>query len=240
MNVTAWGRVTQLSFLPRLFPLNCFLVEEEDGMTLIDAGMPFVGKGIEAAIRTTGKPLARILLTHAHEDHIGAVSYLKTKYPDARIGISRRDAALLRGDRSLLPHEAQSPPKGGIPKSPPFEPDFLFEDGEQIGSLRAIASPGHTPGHCCFLESETRVLIAGDAFHTKGGLAVAGHLKWTFPFPALATWHPPTAVDTARKLLELRPNVLAVGHGPALNRPESAIAQAIDAAQAAAGRRNAG
>ena len=34
--------VTQLAFLPRLFPINCYLVEEADGFTLIDTGMAFV------------------------------------------------------------------------------------------------------------------------------------------------------------------------------------------------------
>ena len=239
MNKTTWGIVTQLIFMPRLFPLNSYLVEESDGVTLIDACMPFTGKKLHAAIRATGKPLTRLLLTHAHEDHIGAVPYLKSVYPEARIGISRRDAALLRGDRTLLPHEAQSPVKGGVPKQTPFEPDFLFDDGERIGSLLAIASPGHTPGHFCFLEPESKALIAGDAFQTKGGLAVSGHLKWAFPFPAMATWHAPTAIASASKMLELRPNVLAVGHGPALLQPAQAIEKAIEDARAAL-RRHAG
>ncbi|WP_372635873.1 MBL fold metallo-hydrolase [Cohnella sp.] len=240
MKTTTWGNVSQLIFMPRLFPLNAYLVEEENGVTLIDACMPFVAKRIRSAIESTGKPLARILLTHAHEDHIGAVPYLKTAYPDAQIGISRRDAALLRGDRSLLPGEAQTPIKGGVPKRAPFEPDFLFEDGERIGSLVAIATPGHTPGHFSFLETGSKALIAGDAFQTKGGFAVSGRLQWAFPFPAMATWHAPTAIESARKVLELRPNVLAVGHGPALLQPAAAIEQAIKAAESAAAGRNAG
>ncbi|RED84345.1 MBL fold metallo-hydrolase [Cohnella phaseoli] len=240
MRATTWGNVTQLIFMPRLFPMNCYLVEEENGITLIDACMPFVAKKIHAAIKETGKPLTRILLTHAHEDHIGAVPYLKSIYPDAQVGISRRDAALLRGDRGLQPYEAQSPIKGGVPKQPPFEPDFLFDDEERIGSLTAIATPGHTPGHFCFLEIGSKTLIAGDAFQTKGGLAVSGHLQWKFPFPAMATWHARTAIESARKILDLRPNALAVGHGPAVLQPAAAIEQAIAAAQTALERRNAG
>jgi len=240
MNKTTWGPVTQLIFMPRLFPLNCYLIEDEDGLTLIDACMPFVAKGIAGAIEATGKPLARILLTHAHEDHIGAVPLLKEKYPDARIGISRRDAALLQGDRSLLPHEAKFPPKGGIPKKAPFTPDFVFDDQERIGSLIAVASPGHTPGHFCFFETASRTLIAGDAFSSKGGLAVSGHMKWTFPFPAMATWHAPTALESARKLAELRPAVLTVGHGPALVQPYAAMQQAIEEARKSHERRQTG
>jgi len=240
MNTTTWGRVAQLRFLPKWFPLNCFLIEEDDGLTLIDACMPFTAKGILSVIQAKGKPLKRIVLTHAHEDHIGAVPFLMKFFPEARIGISRRDAALLKGDRTLHPDEAQAPPKGGIPKKAPFEPDFLFDDGERIGSLLAVASPGHTPGHFCFLETGSRTLIAGDAFQTKGGLAVSGHLKWKFPFPAMATWHAPTAIASAQALLGLQPDVLAVGHGPALLRPATEMQRAIEAAQSAIERRKPG
>lgn len=34
----------QLSFLPRAFPVNCYFVEEEDGLTLIDAALPYSAK----------------------------------------------------------------------------------------------------------------------------------------------------------------------------------------------------
>lgn len=227
----SWGPVTQLSFMPKLFPLNCYLIENEDGITLIDACMPFVAKGIHEAIESTGKPLTRILLTHAHEDHLGAVPFLKTKYPQAKIGISGREAAILRGDRSLLPHEPQTPLKGGVPKKALFVPDFLISDNDRIDSLIAVSSPGHSPGHLAFLETISNTLIAGDAFQAKGGFAVSGHLKWKFPFPALATWHAPTAIDSARKLLELNSSVLLVGHGPALIQPARTVQLAIDEAQ---------
>lgn len=240
MNKTSWGPVTQLIFMPKLFPMNCYLIEEEDGITLIDACMPFVAKGILAAIQATGKPLTRILLTHAHDDHIGAVSYLKEKFPLVKIGMSRRDAAILQGDHSLLPHEVQTPLKGGLPKKALFTPDFLIEDQDRIGSLIALASPGHTPGHLAFLETTSNTLIAGDAFQTKGGLAVSGHMKWKFPFPAFATWHTPTAISSAEKLLKLNPSVLVVGHGPALLLPSPFISFAISEAKQHLNRRKSG
>lgn len=228
-----WGNVTQLSFLPGMFPLNCFLVEEDDGLTLIDACMPFAANGILEAAKAAGKPLARIVLTHAHGDHIGAVPALKARFPEARIGISRREAALLRGDKSLLPGEPRTPPKGAIPKRAPFAPDFMFDDGDRLGSLTAVSAPGHTPGHFAFHESGHNVLIAGDAFQTRGGMAVSGRLQWRFPFPAIATWHAPTALESARKLTLLQPDVLAVGHGAALERPAAAMRKAIEQAAAA-------
>lgn len=232
-----WGPVTQLIFMPRMFPLNCYLIEEEDGVTLIDACMPFLAKNIYAAIQSTGKPLTCILLTHAHDDHIGAVPFLKEKYPDAKIGISRREAAILQGDHSLLPNEPQTPLKGAVPKKALFVPDFLIEDQDRIGSLIAVASPGHSPGHLAYFETISQTLIAGDAFQSKGGLAVSGHLKWAFPFPALATWHIPTAIASAHNLLKLNPSVLVVGHGPAIFQPTANINRVIIEAEQRLSRR---
>jgi glyoxylase-like metal-dependent hydrolase (beta-lactamase superfamily II) len=231
MKKTTWGPLTQLIFLPRLFPVNCYLVEDDQGVTLIDAGMPFVGKGIYEAIQATGKPLTRILLTHAHMDHIGAVPFLKEKYPSAKIGLSGRDCLLLKGDRSLLPTEVQTPLKGGIPKQMPFSVDFEIQEGDRFGSLVAISSPGHTPGHFSFLETISGTLIAGDAFTSRGGLAVSGHLKWSFPFPALATWHAPTALASARKLQELNSTRIVVGHGPATTITADNIQRTINDAE---------
>jgi hypothetical protein len=52
MRIVQVQHVYQLTFMPRLFPVNCYLVEENDGFSLIDAGLPYSTKGIEqAAVR---------------------------------------------------------------------------------------------------------------------------------------------------------------------------------------------
>ncbi|GJM82733.1 hypothetical protein HMSSN139_52290 [Paenibacillus sp. HMSSN-139] len=92
--------------------------------------------------------------------------------------------------------------------------DVTFTDGERIGSLLAVAAPGHTPGSFALLDTRSGALIAGDAFQTRAGIAVSGTVRPLFPFPALATWHKETALASARKLAGLKPSLLAVGHGP--------------------------
>ena len=57
-----------------IIPFHVWVVVEEDGVTLVDAGMPFMAKGIMKFIkRLNAGPLKQILLTHGHTDHVGAV-----------------------------------------------------------------------------------------------------------------------------------------------------------------------
>lgn len=126
-----------MSFLPRAFPVNCYFVEEEDGLTLIDAALPYSAKGILQAAEKIGKPITKIVLTHAHDDHIGALDALKEVLPHVPVYISKRDAKLLEGDTTLQKDEPNIPIKGGVPKSKTV-PDVLLEDGDRVESLLAI------------------------------------------------------------------------------------------------------
>jgi glyoxylase-like metal-dependent hydrolase (beta-lactamase superfamily II) len=103
--------------------------------------------------------------------------------------------------------------------------------GNRIGSLEVIASPGHTPDSISFLDTRDNTLIAGDAYQTRDGIAVSGIVRPLFPFPALATWHKPTALESARALYALRPSKLAVGHGIVLTDPLPAMERAIAVAE---------
>ncbi|MEO3947000.1 MBL fold metallo-hydrolase [Gorillibacterium sp. CAU 1737] len=219
--------VYQLTFLPRLFPVNAYLVEEPDGLTLIDAALPYSAKGILQAARNIGKPITRIVLTHAHGDHVGALDALKAELPDVPVFLSARDARLLEGDLSLDANEPDSPIRGDVPKAVKTRPDHLLKDGDRVGSLLAVAAPGHTPGSFAFLDTRNQALIVGDAFQVRGGLAVSGRLRLGFPFPALATWHAETALVSARRLAALQPSLLAAGHGKLIANPASAITKLL-------------
>ena len=106
-------------------------------------------------------------------------------------------------------------------------PTRLLHEGDRVGSLEVIATPGHTPGHMSFLDTRDRTLLTGDAFDTVAGIAVSGTLKPLFPLVALATWHKPTCLESARKLRAFSPSQLAVGHGRVLNQPLAAMDRAI-------------
>jgi len=216
--------------LTRLGMFNCYLVREDDGFTLIDTNLPGSAKGILAAAKAHGAPIVRIVLTHAHGDHVASLDALKHELPEVAVAVTARDARFLAGNMSLDPDEPQTKLRGGYQLCE-TRPTRLLEAGDRIGSLEVIASPGHTPGHASFLDVRDKTLIAGDAFQTQGGIAVAGVTRWLFPFPATATWHKPTALQSAQALLALNPARLAVGHGQVLENPSAAMDRAIQVAQ---------
>src|SRR5690606_6144636 len=125
------------------------------------------------------------------------------------------------------------PIRGGFVRKLKTTPDKLIYDGDHIGSLIAIAAPGLTPGRMAFFDTRHDIMIAGDPFQTRGGIAVSGIMRPTFPYPAMATWSKEVALQTARKLRAYEPRVLAVGHG---NMMHDAAVQ-IDRAIADAARR---
>jgi glyoxylase-like metal-dependent hydrolase (beta-lactamase superfamily II) len=224
--------LTQLTKYPRIFPVNCYLVREQDELTLIDANLPGTAPAILAAAATIGLPITRIVLTHAHMDHVGALDELHKLLPHAEVLISARDARFLAGDMQLLPEERGTTLRGGYQKAT-TTPTNLIADGDRVGSLQVVATPGHTPGHLALFDTRDGSLIAGDAFQTRAGVAVTSTMRLGFPFPALATWSRTHALVSARQLAALTPTRLAVGHGEVQEQPLAAMEAAIaEAAQA--------
>lgn len=207
--------------------INAYVLVEEDGLSIVDTGIAGTAKLLEEAVTTLNLPVRRILLTHADDDHVGGLDRLHGRYPNAEVLIGAREARLLRGDTGLEPGEAQVAPRKRR-SSVQTQPTALLQDGDRVGSLEVVASPGHTPGHLAFWNPRDGTLLAGDALVTQGGLAVAGQMRWRFPVPHLFTWHAPTALESAKRLAALLPKRLAVGHGPVLEDPTPALERAIN------------
>jgi glyoxylase-like metal-dependent hydrolase (beta-lactamase superfamily II) len=203
--------------------VNAYLVDEDDGMTLIDTTF---GRGAAKVILARApRPVVRIVLTHAHQDHVGGLDALAAELPDAEVLISARDAKWMAGDLEPEPGEPEGAKINAYGAD--TKPTRTIAPGDRVGSLEVVAAPGHTPGQLAFLDTRDRTLFAADAYTALGGVATTAKPNPRFPLPALSTWHRPTALETARALRALDPGRLAAGHGRVIENPGAAMDAAI-------------
>ena len=219
---------SRLLRLTRFGMINCFLVQEDDGFTLVDTGLAGSALAIIKAAQRFGTPIRRVVLTHAHLDHIGSLDAVVRHFPGIDLAVSERESRLLRRDFSLDAGESGKM-LFGFPGAK-SQPTLLLKDGDRVGSLLSLFSPGHTPGHMAFLDERDGTLIAGDAFVTQAGVIAAGVFKLNFPFPWLFSWNREISAESARKLRGFKPTRLAVGHGRTIESPSAAMDKAVDLA----------
>ena len=77
--------------LTRFGMVNCFLVKEDDGLTLVDTGLAGSALSIRGAANSLGSAIRRIVLTHAHVDHVGSVDALLRELPASEFLIGRSE-----------------------------------------------------------------------------------------------------------------------------------------------------
>lgn len=207
--------------------INAYVVLEDDGITVIDALNPKGEGKIVAAAEALGGPIKRIVLTHAHPDHVGSLDALVAALPGVEVITGVREAKLLAGDRSLAPGEPTDGKFVGKPLAVKTRATRTVEDGAHIGSLRVIASPGHSPGHIALVDERDGTLFCGDVFSTIGRVATTAGPDWRFPIPGAVTWHRPTELESAKRLRALDPQRLAPGHGKVVEQPATAMDRAI-------------
>ncbi|WP_052441788.1 MBL fold metallo-hydrolase [Streptacidiphilus anmyonensis] len=156
---------------------NCFLVTDEDGLTLVDVGWKNAPTVIRHALEAEGRRLEdirRIVITHAHPDHVRGLAELVTR-TNADVLIHEQDAPWLAAGR--VPRDGRSGRLGRtIDRVPllhwqPVTATATVADGNRVGALRVIHTPGHSPGHIALLHEPSRALLVGDAVFHRGELA---------------------------------------------------------------------
>lgn len=207
--------------------VNCYLVVDKDGVTIIDAGLPGYWKLLQAELAAIGKNLGDVralVLTHGDTDHIGFAGRLHAEAGvAARIHEADIDRARLKvrkpnsgwGKVKIGPLAGflwYSSVHGGLRPKPATELQAVT-DGDVLdvpGSPRIIHTPGHTPGSVAVHVPAVDALFLGDTMTTRSVLTGV-----TGPTPAPFTLEPEQAVASLDRIEGVDATWLLPGHGPA-------------------------
>lgn len=114
---------------------------------------------IVAAVAARHLTVEKLLLTHGHIDHVGGTAALAARLHVPVEGPQRADAFWL----DQLPEQCRT---FGFPATPALTPDRWLEDGDTVTvgglTLDVLHTPGHTPGHICFIDKPGKLAIVGD------------------------------------------------------------------------------
>jgi len=165
---------------------NCFVIEDDAGITLVDAAYPSTWRRVEACLAKMNRSPADIrglLLTHGHFDHLGFASLIQSRFKvpvwahPADLPICEYPYRYQPGRPRMLYPVAypRSVPilasmvVAGALKVPGVVPDHALVDGTVLpmpGQPQVISTPGHTDGSCVFWLPEREALITGDSLVT--------------------------------------------------------------------------
>lgn len=181
---------------------NTYVVGTSRKPLLIDTGqglpqyLPLLERGLDE--HRGARELDRIVLTHAHGDHLGGVGQIRERFgalPVLKRPWPGMDAGL---DElvTAIDHDAVVETEGA--------------------TLRAVFTPGHAEDHLCYWLEEERALFTGDVVLGAGTTVIPEHGG------DLADY-----MDSLRRLLALEPDVIYPAHGPAIRDAEKKIREYI-------------
>ena len=158
--------------------VRAWVIDGDEGVTLIDTGTPKKEGPIMAGLASIGRSaadLTRIVITHNHVDHVGSLAAVAGQ-ANAEVVVPEADVAAVRGEEKpptppmLDKVPFLKPVFGLLPAAAPASVDRTVTDGDTLpGDLTAIGTPGHTPGHTSYrLDRGDGVLFVGDACAHKG------------------------------------------------------------------------
>ena len=198
---------------------HAYILADEDGLTLIDTGMPRSERKILDYLYTldkTAEDLKRILLTHSDVDHVGGLAAL-VRASGARTYASQIEAEAIAAGRPSRQLHASGLSLRRVLfallspffRAEPFQVDETLEDGQTLpalGGLRAVATTGHTPGHLSFYAPAAGALFCGDS--------MVSNEKGLYGSRPEVTWDPDQARVSVRRQTELGASIVCPGHGP--------------------------
>src|SRR4051812_20942228 len=153
-----WIRVlpVRTPTLPPATRTNCYIVGEAGRAVAIDPATPYADEQARLDAYVAGERirLEAIVLTHHHVDHVGDAARLAAKHA-VPVWAHRETAARVAGRVQI---------------------SRTLDDGERLdygpSGLRAVFTPGHAPGHLCFVDAAARAIVAGDMVASVGTIIV--------------------------------------------------------------------
>jgi glyoxylase-like metal-dependent hydrolase (beta-lactamase superfamily II) len=183
---------------PVSFEVRCFVVADAAGVVLVDTCTPGSSEAIGRALESVGtawSDVTDIVLTHSHFDHVGGLAEASQRASGATIWAGAPDAAEL-------------PAIGGRVVQP-------LADGDRVGGLGVMHTPGHTAGHISLLHETASLLFLGDLVGSRDGVPTFG--------PAAFTADPELSRRSLRRMVDLAPDRILFSHGGEVPHPGPAI-----------------
>lgn len=219
--------------------VNWYLVEADDGLTVVDTGFPAHWEQLRACLETRGYGVTDVdacILTHAHPDHAGFAERLRRE-AGIPVWVHEDDAGHARGEEDvslgkgivrlwrpeLARYAVEFGRSGGL-SVPPLTSFRTVSDGETLdvpGSSRVIHTPGHSRGHVAYHFPNHDALFCGELV-TVDFVAGRGNRP-----QLLADWFNPDhdrACESLSRLESIGEVLLLPGHGdPWHGRTETAV-----------------
>src|SRR3954451_3572223 len=165
---------------------NWYIVEAEDGLTIVDCGVPSSWESLGTALGQLGRSLGdvrAVVLTHAHFDHVGFAEQARREL-GVGVHVHENDVPLTEHPWRYDHERARARYLLTQPRALPIVATFLrhrafwprpigavvrYGDAGTLdvpGSPTIVPTPGHTLGHCALHLADRDVVLAGDAFVT--------------------------------------------------------------------------
>jgi glyoxylase-like metal-dependent hydrolase (beta-lactamase superfamily II) len=169
---------------------NTYLIEQADGITVLDPG-PDDAVHVRAIVAATAGRVARILVSHSHADHFGAV-------------------AALRAATGAPVCAYRTPQDGAV------VPDIGLVDGDAVGALTVVHTPGHAADHLCFARADGVLFTADHVMGWSTTVVSPPHGDMVAYFASL------------HRLLAREDRVYLPAHGPLIDTPAAYVRSLLD------------
>lgn len=213
--------------------VRCYLIEHGDKLILIDTGADAEAGLIRdklLEIKRSPRDISDILLSHGHNSHVKGLAAIQ-RMSQARVWAAEWEIPIIEGkrkaERGKFPTPWQKPRNATVLKlklglflqfgeHTPVQVNERLRDGDRIGPITVVHTPGHTPGHCAFFHLELGVLFGGDIINT-------------WPPPYVGEWEGFTLDrgDNQRSINKLSDlsgvEILCPGHGDPLEGAQDVI-----------------